>query len=177
MKTTLTKVQRKDQEQVENGEKVRDPDYHSSALNTVLHPLNNEFEHKCVAEEVRLLNACLIRQLKADRVTGNMYSIPGLPRTKILAHQGWAIWFIVRRWVWDSDMPGVVVADEIGIGKTFTSGAAGMICKLLTAKDVMELPLSILWGNTPGECLNIAQNDYPSIIGEEWKWCLLQRLN
>jgi len=38
-------------------------------------------------------------------------------------HQLWAIWFIVRRWVGDSDMPGALVVDEMGLGKTFTSVA------------------------------------------------------
>jgi len=51
---------------------------------------------------------------------------------------------IVRRWVWDSDMPGVLVADEIGLGKTSTSVAAAMICKLPTENAVMGLLLSIL---------------------------------
>jgi hypothetical protein len=61
------------------------------------------------------------------------------------------IWFIVRRWVWDADMPGALVADEMGLGKTFTLVAAAMICKLPTENDVMGFPLSILWGNTLGE--------------------------
>jgi hypothetical protein len=63
----------------------------------------------------------------------------------------WAIWFIVRRWVWDADMPGALVADEMGLGKTFTLVVVAMICKLPTEKDVMGFPLSILWGNTLGE--------------------------
>jgi len=50
----------------------------------------------------------------------------------------------MRRWVLDADMPGALVADEIGFGKTFTSVAAAMICKLLTEKDVMGLLLLIL---------------------------------
>jgi len=49
-----------------------------------------------------------------------------------LAHQVWAIWFIVRRWVWDADMPGALVVDEMGLGKTFTSVAAAMLGKLVT---------------------------------------------
>jgi len=42
-------------------------------------------------------------------------------------HQVWAVWFIVRRWVWDSEMPGALVADEMDIGKMFTSIAPAMI--------------------------------------------------
>jgi hypothetical protein len=61
----------------------------------------------------------------------------------IVAHQVWAIWFIVRRWVVHADMPRVLVADEMGLGKTFTSVAVAMLCKLVTEKVVMESPLSI----------------------------------
>jgi len=132
------------QEQVEDGEEVLDPENTSSVLNTVLNPINNEFEHECLDEAVRLLNAHPIRQSTDDHVPGHKDSIPGLPGTKFLAHQVRAICFIVRRWVWDADMPGALVADEMGLGKTFTSVAAAMICKLLTEKVVMGLPLSIL---------------------------------
>jgi len=96
---------------------------------------------------------------------------------KFLAHQVWAIWFIVRRWVWDTDMPGALVADELGLGKTFTSVIAAMICKLLTEKVVMGLLLSILWGNTLVEWVNLAQNNFPGIIGDEWEWYPLRRQN
>jgi len=168
---------REDQEQVEDGEEVLDPDNTSSVLSTVLNTINIKFEHECLDEAVRLLNAHRIRQSTDDRVPGHKYSIPGLPGTKFLAHQVWATWFIVRRWVWDADMPGALVADEMGLGKTFTSVAAAMLCKLETDKVVMGLPLSILWGNTLEEWVILAHNDFPSIVGEEWEWYLLQRLN
>jgi len=69
------------------------------------------------------------------------------------------------------------VADEMGLGKTFTSVAAAMICKLLTEKVVMGLLLSILWGNTLEEWVNVVQNNFPGIIGEEREWYPLQRPN
>jgi hypothetical protein len=128
---------------VEDGEEVLDPDNNSSVLSTGLNTINNEFEHECLDEAVRLLNAHPIHQSADDRVPGHKYSIPGLPGTMFLAHQVWAIWFIMRRWLWDADMPGALVADAIGLGKTFTSGAEAIICKLLTEKVVMGLPLSI----------------------------------
>ena len=31
----------------------------------------------------------------------------------------WVIWFIVRRWVSDVDLPGVLLADEMGLSKSF----------------------------------------------------------
>jgi hypothetical protein len=57
----------------------------------------------------------------------------------------------MRRWVWDADMPGALVVDKMGLGKTFTSVAAAMMSKLLTEKVVMGLPLSIMWGHTLAE--------------------------
>jgi len=62
------------------------------------------------------------------------------------------------------------VAHEMGLGKTFTSVATPIICKLLTQKIVMGLPLSILWGNTLGEWVSMAQNNFPWIIGDELGW-------
>jgi len=155
-------------EQVEDGEEVLDPENPSSVLNTVLNAINNEFEHEFLDEAVRLLNARSIRQSPDDRV-------PGLPGTMFLAHQVWAIWFIVRRWVWDADMPEALVADEMGLGKTFTTIAAAMLCKMVTEKVVMGLPLSILWGNTLEEWVILAHNDFPGIVSEERKRYPLQR--
>jgi len=171
------KSAREVQEQVEDGEEVLDPENTSSVLNTVLDTINNEFEHECLDEAVRLLNACPIRQSTDDRVPGHKYSIPGLPGTKFFAHQVWAIWFIVWRWVWDADMPGALVADDMGLGKTFTSVAAAILCKLVTEKVVMGLPLSIVWGNTLEEWVRLAHNDFPGNVGEEREWYPLQRLN
>jgi len=165
------------QEQVEDGEEVLDPANTSSVLNTVLSTINNEFEHECLGEAVSLLNAHPIRQSTDDRVPGHKYSIPGLPGTKSLAHQVSVIWFIVRRWVWDTDMPGALVADEMGLGKTFTSVAAAMLCKLVTEKVVMGLPLSIVWADTLEEWVILAVNDFPGIVSEEREWYRLQRSN
>jgi hypothetical protein len=167
---------REAQEQVD-GEEDLDPQNNSSVLDNILNTINNEFEREWLEEAVRLLNAHPIRRSIDDRVPGHKYSIPGLPGTKFLAHQVWDIMFIVRRWVWDADMPAALVADEMGLGMTFTSVAAAMICKLLTEKVVMGLPLSILWGNTIAEWVNMVQNDYPGIIGEEPEWYALRRHN
>jgi len=158
------------QEQVEDGEEVLDPENTSSVLNTVLNTINHEFEHECLDEAVRLLNAHPIRQSPDDHVPGRKYSIPGLPGTNYLVHQVWAIWFIVTRWVWDADMPGTLVADKMGFGKTFTSVAAAMLSKLVTEKVVMGLPLSILWGNTLEEWVIMVHNDFRVIVAEARKW-------
>ena len=162
---------------MEDGEEVLDPDITSLVLSTVLNTINNEFKHECLDEVVRLLNAHPIHQSTDSRVPDRKYSIPGLPRTKFLVHQVWAICFIVRRLVWDADMPGALVSDEMGLGKTFTSVAAAMLCKLVTEKVVMGVPLSILWGNSLEEWVILAHNDFPGIVGEEREWYPLQRLN
>jgi len=64
-------------------------------------------------------------------------------------------------------MPGVLVADEMGLGKTLTSVAAATLSKLLTAKIVVELPQTILCGNTLGEWVNKVQNNNPGFISKE----------
>jgi len=74
-------------------------------------------------------------------------------------------------------MRGAPVADEMGIGKTFTSVAVAMLCKFVTEKVVIGLPLSIVWGNTLEEWVILLLNDCPGIVGQEQEWYLLQRLN
>jgi len=69
------------QEQLEDGEEVLNPENTSSVQNTVLNTINNECEHKCLGEAVRLLNACPIQQSTDGRVPGRKNSIPGLPGT------------------------------------------------------------------------------------------------
>jgi len=95
----------------------------------------------------------------------------------ILAHQVRTIWVIVGKWVWDADMPGALVVEEMGLGKTFTLFAVAMLCKLVTERVVLGLPMSILWGNTLEGWAIVPHNDIPSIVGETQKWYPLQRLN
>jgi hypothetical protein len=135
-------------EEVEDGEQVLDPANTSSAMNTVLSTLNNEFEQKSLDQYVSLPNAHSIRQSKVEHIPGHKYSIPGLPGMRLLAHQVWAIWFIVRRWIWYADMLRALVADEMGLGKTFSLVSVAMLWKLVTEIVVMGLPLSIVWGMT-----------------------------
>jgi hypothetical protein len=127
---------------VEDGEEVLDSANTSSVLNPGFSTINNEFEPECLDKAVRLLNAHPVCQTTDDCVPSHKYSIAGLPATEVLAHQWWVIWFIVRRWVSDADMPGALVADKMGLGKTFTSVGAAMLCILVTEKVVMGLPLS-----------------------------------
>jgi len=96
------------QEQMENGE-VLDLANNSSVLNSVLHTINTEFEQECLDYAVRLLNAHLIRQSPDEHVLDHMYSIPGLPGTKL-------------------DAPGLghlVHREEIGFGCWYARSAGG----------------------------------------------------
>jgi len=67
-----------------DGEEDLDPENTSLVLNAVLNTINNEFEHECLEEAVRLLNAHPIRQSIDGRVPGHKYSISGLPGTMFL---------------------------------------------------------------------------------------------
>jgi hypothetical protein len=133
-------------------------------LNTVPNSINNKFRHDYLDEVVMVLNAHPIRQSPDTHIPGHMYSIPGQSGTKFLVHHIWAIWFIERRWVGDSDMTGTLVADEMGLGKTLTSKAAAMIWKLLIEKLVIGLPQWILWGNTPKEWVNGHTTTFPGLL-------------
>jgi hypothetical protein len=104
---------RVDQEQAEDGEEVFNPDKTSSVLSTGLKTINTKFEHECLDEAVRLLTAQPIHQSITELVPGHKYSIPGLPRSTFLVKQVLAMWLIMRSSVWDADMPGAQVADEM----------------------------------------------------------------
>ncbi|KAF8537453.1 hypothetical protein BDD12DRAFT_806924 [Trichophaea hybrida] len=74
-------------------------------------------------------------------------------------------------------MPSVLHADAMGLGKTHTSPAAAMFCKLHTGNVVFGQPLSILWGHTLDEWINQAQNDYPAVPPKERGWYPLTKKN
>ena len=57
------------QEQLD-GEEVLDPDNTCSVLRTVLNTFNNEFQHECLDEAARLLNAHPIHQSSNDDFEG-----------------------------------------------------------------------------------------------------------
>jgi len=159
------------------GEEVLNADDTSTVLCNVPNRLNNKYGLESVENTVRLLNDHLIHQLLDDWVSDNNYSIPALPGTNFLVYQIWAIWFIVRRWVSDSDITRVLVADEMGPGMMFNLTATVMIFQLLIGKILVVFLQSILWGNTFDEWVNMTKNNYPANISDEWWWCLLQRLN
>jgi hypothetical protein len=62
-------------------------------------------------------------------------------------------------------MPGGLVADEMHLGKTFTSVAVAMLYKMVTETVVMAFRLSILSANSLAERVMLVDNDFPSIFG------------
>ena len=56
---------------------------------------NNSFEHECLEEAVALLRATWRPNATADQIRGTKYLLEQFPTVTFLAHQIWAIWFIV----------------------------------------------------------------------------------
>jgi len=163
--------------QLVDDKEVVAPENTNSVLNRVPNTFSNTFQHTGPDNAVRFLHEHAIRQSSNFRIAGGKYSIPCRPRTMFLDIQVCAIWFIVRIWIWDADMPGALVADELGLGKTFTSVAAALHWNLVPKKVVMGLPLSMLLGNTFQGWAILAHSDITSIVGDELEWYQLQRLH
>ena len=101
-------------------------------------------------EAVALLGATSRLDAPADQMQGTKYLLEQFPSVTFLAHQIWAIWFIVRRWVFDVDLPGVLLADEMGLGKTFRVLAAALYAKVVSNELMSnkEYKLPFLFGRT-----------------------------
>ena len=124
-----------------------EPPAHDEALLTTL---NNSFEHECLEEAVALLGATSRPDALADQIRGMKYLLEPFPSVAFLTHQIWVIWFIVRRWVFNVDLPGVLLVDEMGLGKTFTVLAAALYAKIVSDELVSnkEYRLPFLFGQT-----------------------------
>jgi hypothetical protein len=120
-----------------DGEEVFDPDNTCSVLSTVPNAIRNYFEYKCMLAVIKLLNSYRLCLSTHNRIPANQCSYPVLSIFKYLVHQVRKIQYMVRRWVWNPDLPGGLVADEMSFGKMFTSVAAVLICKLLAVMIVM----------------------------------------
>jgi hypothetical protein len=57
--------------------------------------LNNDFEHQCFEEAVKMLGAELLTPADGD-IGPRMLRIPGIPQGRFLPHQVWGVWFIVE---------------------------------------------------------------------------------
>ena len=86
----------------------------------------------------------------ADQIRDMKYLLEPFTSVTFLAHKRWAIWFIVRRGVFDIELPGVLLADEMGLGKTFTVLAAALYTKVVSNELMSnkEYKLPFLFGRT-----------------------------
>ena len=100
----------------------------------LLTTLNNAFEHECLEEAVALLGASLWPDVPSDQIRGMKYLFEPFPSVTFLAQQIWAIWFIIGRWVFDEDLPGVSLGEEMGLGKTFTIFVATVYAQVVSNK-------------------------------------------
>jgi hypothetical protein len=55
--------------------------------------------------------------------------------------------------------------------------SAAKICKFVTERVGIGLPMSIVWGNNLAQLLNMAPNDLSGMIGGKWKQYSLRRQN
>ena len=142
-----------------------------------LQTLNNSFEHECLEEAVVLLGATSRPDAPDDQIRGTKYVLKPIPAITLLAHQIWAIWFIIRRWVFDIDLPGVLLADEMGLGKTFTVLAASLYAKTV-AHELMsekgeEYAVPFLFGRTLPHWREEVARGFPGLspMHREWYPC------
>ena len=98
---------------------------------TLLATVNNTFEHECLEEVVALLGATSRPDAPDNLIRGTKHLLKPLPSVSIHAHQIWAIWLLVRYWLFDVNLPGVLLADEMGLRKTFTVLAAALFAKTI----------------------------------------------
>ena len=138
----------------------------------IMATLNNAFEHECLEEAVVLLGATPRPDNVADTIRGQKYTLKYFPNVTFLSHQVWAIWFIVRRWIFDYDLPGALVADEMGLGKTFTVLAAALYAKSLTEELLTEPEsrLSVLHNRTLAEWRQEEELDFERIPDIQRTW-------
>jgi len=146
-KMTTDHIEREVQNPVDSEEGLH-PDNINSVWSSHLHTINNKFEHDFLDEAVRLRNAHPIRQSRDAHVPDHKNSSPGLTETTFLVHKSWAIYFILRRWISNGEMPGILVTDIMGLRTAFTLVAVAHLWKIVTDKVVMGSAMSILWQNT-----------------------------
>jgi hypothetical protein len=96
--------------------------------------------------------------------------IASLPGTKFLQFVVRVQWSIVRRLVWNSNLQGALVADEVVLRRMFTLWVAAMICQLLDEKIHVGLPLYILCRNPLDKWFNLRLNNYLYIKGTDPEW-------
>jgi len=111
--------------------------------------LNNDFEHQCFEEAVRMLGAQLLTPVDGD-IGSRMLRIPGIPSGRFLPHQVWGVWFIVERILADRP-PVALIADDMGLGKTHYALATLLYLKYIIKEAAAGRPLQCLGGRSVGQ--------------------------
>ena len=93
------------------------------------HQLNNDFEHQCFEDAVRMLRAELLTPVEGD-IGPRMLRIPGIPNGRFLPHQVWGVWFIVERILADRP-PVALIANDMRLGKTHCAHAPLLYLKYI----------------------------------------------
>jgi hypothetical protein len=122
--------------------------------------LNNDFEHQCFEEAVKMLGAELLTPADGD-IGPRMLRIPGIPQGQFLPHQVWGVWFIVERILADRP-PVALIADDMGLGKTHCALATLLYLKYIIDEAAAGKSLACLGGKAVGELESV-----PRIFGED----------
>ena len=78
--------------------------------------LNNDFEHQCFPDAMRILGVQLLAPAEGD-IGPRMLEILGIPNGQFLPHQVWGVWFIVERILADRPLVALI-ADDMRLVKT-----------------------------------------------------------
>ena len=117
--------------------------------------LNNDFEHQCFEVAVGRLGVSHLPR-KAEDIVPHLFGIPGIPKGRFLPHQVWGIWFLVERVVGKS-LPVALLADHMGLGKTFTALGALLHLKWISSETTEGRGLACL----EGRCVQDLGDDVP----------------
>ena len=103
---------------------------------------NNVFEHECLDLAIQNLGASLLPAVEGD-MGPQVFRIPGIPKGRFLPHQVWGIWFLVDRIV-ENSVPVALLADDVGLGKTFTALGALLHLKWISSEAALGRRLACL---------------------------------
>ena len=140
----------------------------------LLATVNNSFEHECLEEAVALLGATSRPDAPDDLFRGTKYLLKSFPSVSFLAHQMRAIWFLVRLWLFDVDLPGVLLADKMGLRKTFTALAAAVFAKTIAHSFMLnkEYPLSFFFERKFRQWQNEVAQEFAGLSEVQRGWYL-----
>ena len=122
--------------------------------------LNNDPEHQCFEDAVRMLGVQLLTPVEGD-IGPRMLRIPGIPNGRFLPHQVWGVRFIVELILADRP-PVALIADDMGLGKTHCALATLLYLKYSINQAAAGRPLLCLDGKLVAQLERVLR-----IIGAE----------